>query len=55
MSTPTDPPSASTDRDPVQEVRAHLEQAMAALDRLRAIVPPPSSTPPPDTSGGELA
>lgn len=55
MSTPTDSPSASTDRDPVQEVRAHLEQAMAALDLLREIVPPPVSTPPLDMGGGEPA
>lgn len=55
MSTPTDSPSAAADRDPVQEVRAHLEQALAALDRLREVLPPPSSTPPPATGGGEPA
>lgn len=54
MSTPTDFPSAAADRDPVQEARAHLEQAMAALDRLREVLPP-TSTPPPDTRGGEPA
>ena len=55
MSTPTDSPSAAADRDPVQEARAHLEQAMAALDRLREVLPPPSSTPLPATGGGEPA
>ena len=29
MSTPTDSPSAAADRDPVQEARDHLEQALA--------------------------
>lgn len=46
MSTPTDSPSDAADPDPVQEVRDHLEQALAALDRLREVLPPPSSTPP---------
>ncbi|HET7736376.1 MAG TPA: hypothetical protein VFK52_10400 [Nocardioidaceae bacterium] len=55
MSTPTDSPTAAADRDPVQEARAHLEQAMAALDRLREVLPPPPSTPPSDTGGGEPA
>lgn len=54
MSTPTDPPSATADRDPVQVVRAHLEQALAALDRLREVLPPPTA-PPPETGGGEPA
>lgn len=40
MSTPTDSPSAAADRDPVQEARNHLEQALAALDRLREVLPP---------------
>lgn len=48
MSNPTDTP----DRDPVQEVRDHLEHALSALDRLRETLPPPSATSP-DTSGGE--
>jgi hypothetical protein len=55
VSTPTDPPSAAADRDPVQEARDHLEQALAALDRLREVLPPSSSTPPSDTGGGEPA
>jgi len=55
VSTPTDSASAAADRDPVQEARAHLEQAMAALDRLREVLPPPSSTPSPDTGSGEPA
>lgn len=55
MSTPTDSPSPPADRDPVQEARDHLEQALAALDRLRELLPPSSSTPPSDTGGGEPA
>ncbi|HEY0951908.1 hypothetical protein [Nocardioides sp.] len=55
MSTPTDSPSAAADRDPVQEARNHLEQALAALDRLRDVLPLSSSTPPQDTGGGESA
>ncbi len=54
MSTPTDSPSAAADRDPVRDVRAHLEQALAALDRLREVLPPPTA-PPPETGGGESA
>ena len=53
MSTPTDSPPAA-DRDPVQDVRAHLKQALAALDRLREVLPPPTA-PPPETRGGEPA
>ena len=55
MSTPTDSPFVAADRDPVQEAREHLEQALAALDRLREVLPPSSSTPLPDTGGGESA
>ena len=55
MSTPTDSPSAAADCDPVQEAREHLEQALAALDRLREVLPPSSSTPPQDAGGGESA
>jgi hypothetical protein len=55
VSTPTDSPSAAADRDPVQEARDHLEQALSALDRLREVLPPPSSTPQPDTGAGESA
>lgn len=55
MSTPTDSPSAAAETDPVQEARIHLEQALAALDRLREVLPPPSTTPPPDVGGGERA
>jgi len=54
VSTPTDAPSAAADRDPVQEARAHLEQALAALDRLREVLPPPTA-PPPEIGGGESA
>lgn len=45
MSTPTDSPSAAADRNPVQDVRAHLEQALAALDRLREVLPPSHRSP----------
>lgn len=55
MSTPTDSPAAAADRDPVQEAREHLEQALAALDRLRDVLPAASSTPPPERRGGEPA
>ena len=53
MSKPTDAPDDATEGDPVQEIRAHLEQALAPLDRLREVLPPPSSSPPPDTGGGD--
>lgn len=55
MSKPTDAPGGAPDRDTVQEVRAHLEQAMASLDRLREVLPPPSSMRPPDAADGESA
>lgn len=55
MSTPTDSPSAAADRDPVQEARDHLEQALAAVDRLREVLPPSSNTPASDAGGGEPA
>lgn len=55
MSKPTDAPSGAPDRDPVQEVRAYLEQALASLDRLHVVLPPTSRTPPPDAGGGESA
>jgi hypothetical protein len=48
VSNPTDTP----DRAPVQEVLDHLDQALAALDRLRETLPPPSATSL-DTSGGK--
>lgn len=51
MSTPTDTP----DRDPVQEVRDHLEQALASLDRMGEVLPPPNSSPAPESGGGESA
>ncbi|MGE9809541.1 hypothetical protein [Janibacter sp. G1551] len=57
MSTPTDSPvpaTASADRDPVEDVRAHLKQALAVLDRLRDVLPPPSSPPPRDARGGAV-
>lgn len=52
MSTPTDSPFAAADRDPVQEARDYLEQALAALDRLREVLPSSTSTPPPSKPGG---
>jgi len=55
VSKPTDAPSGAPDRDPVQEVRAHLEQAVASLDRLHVVLPPTSCTPLPDTGRGESA
>jgi hypothetical protein len=55
MSKPTDAPDGAADRDPVQEVRAHLEQALASLDRLREVLPPPSSSPPGHGRGGDSA
>ncbi len=55
MSTPTESTPAAADRDPVQEARDHLEQALAALDRLREVLPPAGSTSPPDTRGGDPA
>lgn len=54
VSKPTDAPSGAPDRDPVQEVRAHLEQALASLDRLHEVLPATSCTPP-DAGGGESA
>jgi hypothetical protein len=51
VSTPTDSPSAAADRDSVREARLYLEQALAALHRLREVLPPPGSTPPSDTEG----
>ncbi len=54
MSTSTDSPSAAAYRDPVQDVRAHLELALAALDQLREVLPLPTA-PPPETGGGESA
>lgn len=47
--------STAADRDPVQEARGYLEQALAALDRIRDVLPPSSSTPPPDAPDGEPA
>ncbi|GAA4125355.1 hypothetical protein GCM10022215_33800 [Nocardioides fonticola] len=55
MSTPTESPSAAADRDPVQEARNHLEQALAALDRLREVLPPAGSTSPARARGGDPA
>lgn len=55
MSTPTDSPSAGADRDPVQKAREHLEQALAALDRLREGLPPASTMTPSTTGSGELS
>ncbi|GAA1547979.1 hypothetical protein GCM10009788_57590 [Nocardioides humi] len=55
MSTPTESPAGAPDRDPVQEAREHLEQALAALDRLRDVLPASSRTPPPKAGGGESA
>jgi hypothetical protein len=55
VSTPIDSPSVAADRGPVQEVRHHLERALAALDGLHEVLPPPGSTRPSDTGGGERA
>jgi hypothetical protein len=41
VSNPTDTPG----RDPVREIRAHLEQALAAVDRMRETLPPADSAP----------
>lgn len=54
MSTPTDSASVTANRDPVQEARAYLELAVAALDRLREVLPPPTA-PRPETGDGESA
>lgn len=35
--------------DPVLEVRRHLEEALASLNRLREVLPPPSTLRPPHT------
>jgi hypothetical protein len=37
-------------RDPVREVREHLEHALAALERMREQLPPASN--PPDSERG---
>ena len=55
VSTPTDSLATAAERDPVQEARDHLEEALVALDRLRGVRPPPRSTPPSDTGSGERA
>lgn len=55
MSKPTDERSGAPDSDPVQEVRAHLEQALASLDWLHVVLPPTNCTPAPDAGGGESA
>jgi len=39
VSDPAENPGSASDRDPVLEVRTHLEQALAALDQLREILP----------------
>jgi hypothetical protein len=39
VSDPAENPDSTSDRDPVLEVRAHLEQALAAPDELRDILP----------------
>jgi hypothetical protein len=55
----TNPDSvAGHDRDPVQEVRDHLEHALAALEFLRATLPPagaavPSGRTSDSQAGGE--
>lgn len=48
-------PTHTPDRDPVQDVRDHLEQALASLDRLCELAPPPNSSPRPESGGGESA
>jgi hypothetical protein len=54
VSTPTDSPFVTANRDPVQEARAYLELAVAALDRLREVLPPPTA-PRPETGDGVSA
>ena len=54
MSTPTDSPFVTANRDPVQEARAYLELAVAALERLREVLPPPTA-PRPETGDGVSA
>ena len=39
MSDPAENPGSASERDPVLEVRTHLEQSLAALDQLRRILP----------------
>jgi len=39
VSDPAQNPGSASERDPVLEVRAHLEQAVVALDQLREILP----------------
>jgi len=39
MSEPTDASGREPNPDPVQDVRAHLEMALAALDRMREVLP----------------
>ena len=39
MSDPAENPGSASERDPVLEVRADLEQALAALEQLREILP----------------
>jgi hypothetical protein len=39
VSDPAENPGNASERDPVLGVRAHLEQALAALDQLREILP----------------
>lgn len=55
MSEPTDASGLEPKPHPVQDVRAHLEQALAALDRLRKVLPPPAMTRPPHGEVGEPA
>lgn len=39
MSDPAENPGSASERDPVLAVRSHLEQALAALEQLREILP----------------
>lgn len=39
MTDPAENPGRASERDPVLAVRAHLEQALAALDQLRETLP----------------
>lgn len=55
MNEPTDASGREPNPDPIQDVRAHLELALAALDRLREVLPPPQMTRPPHGEAWESA
>lgn len=55
MSQPTDASRRPPESGPAQDVHAHFELALAALDRLREVLPPPNRTRTPDGEGGNSA